>query len=95
MTNITDVELRRAIAEAAKSVDVKSKGKSALAEIIVKTLNPNFLTLDLFSSFMPVTQLNPGDNVMHKVRKGKYPVRSMVPGSKHLVDTVVNQDKAA
>lgn len=95
MTNINDTELRRAIAEAAKSVDVKSKGKSALAEIIVKTLNPNFLTLDLFSSFMPVVQLNPGDSVMHKVRKGKYPVRSMVPGSKHLVDTVVNQDKAA
>lgn len=94
MTQMNEVELRRAIAEAAKSVE-KSKGKSALAEIIVKTLNPNFLTLDLFQSFMPVRQLNPGDSVMYKVRKGKYPVRSMVPGTKHLVDTVVNQDKAA
>lgn len=94
MTHMNETELRRAVAEAAKSVE-KSKGRSALAEIIVKTLNPDFLTLDLFRSFMPVRQLNPGDSVMHKVRKGKYPVRSMVPGTKHLVDTVVNQDKAA
>jgi hypothetical protein len=94
MTQMNETELRRAVAEAAKNVGSEA-GRSALAEIIVKTIEPNFLTLDLFRSFMPVRQLNPGDNVMHKVRKGKYPVRSMVPGSMHLVDTVVRQDKSA
>ena len=70
--------LKRAVAEAASKIG-EVPGKSALAEIIVKTLNPNYLTLDVFSGFMPTQRYNPGDNILVKVRKGKYAVKSFVP----------------
>jgi len=86
--------LKRAVAEAANKIG-EVPGQSALAEIIVKTLNPNYLMLNVFGAFMPVQRFNPGDNVMVKVRKGKYAVKSMVAGSNHLTSQVYRQDKQA
>ena len=89
---MNESQLKAAIAEAAGNVHTEA-GKSAVAEIITKTVNPNFLTLDIFSSFMPTRRWMPGDNPMIKVRKGKYAVRSMVPNTNHLTSQVYRQDK--
>lgn len=86
-------EMKLAIAEIAKTAGNSPNGRSAMAELIVRMVDTNHLSLDLFSAFMPVTQLNPGDEIMYKVKKGKYPVRTMVPGTMHLADQVYNQDK--
>lgn len=91
---MNEIELKRAVAEAAKSVE-SGNGRSALAEIIVKSLNPNYLTLDIFSGFLPVRRYNPGDNIMMRVRKGRYPVRTFVPGTSHLADMTYDKDKQA
>lgn len=92
---LTKEELKTAIAEHAKNAGNSPNGRSALAEIIVRSAEPNHLALDIFNMFMPVTQLNPGDSVMRKVRRGRYPVRQMVPGTMHLTDTVYNAEKVA
>jgi hypothetical protein len=86
-------ELQKAYAEAARTIGTGSK--SAFAEMIVQLIQPNHLSLDIFNEFMPVTQLMPGDNVMRRVRKGKYKVRSMVPGTMHLTSQTTFQDQYA
>jgi hypothetical protein len=92
---ITQDELKRAIAEAAQSAGTSANGRSALAEIIVRSAEPNHLALSLFSAFMQVRSLNPGDNFMYTVRRGRYPVRQMVPGTVHMTDAVYSADKTA
>lgn len=76
----------KAVAEHAKSAGQASNKKSAYAAVLMEVIEPNRLTLDLFSAFMPVIRLNPGDEIARRVRRGRYPVRTMVPGSKHLTD---------
>lgn len=90
---MTREELKLAVAEVAKSAGNSPSGRSAMAELIVRTVEPMHLSLDLFSSFMPVTTLNPGDEIQYKVRKGRYPIATMVPGSMHLAHQVYRQDK--
>ena len=90
---MNEQELKSAIAEVVKSAGTASDGKSAYAELVVRMANMNHLSLDIFNTFMPVTTLKPGDEMMVKVRKGRYPVRAMVPGSMHLADQVHVQDK--
>lgn len=70
--------LELAIAELAKTAATVPSGKSAYAEMIVDTVNPNHLSLDVFSTFMPVRQFMPGDMFVKRVRKGVR-VRTMVP----------------
>lgn len=70
-------ELKKVYAERAATIGTSTR--SAYAETIVELVNPNHVSLDVFSAFMPVEQLNPGDNITRRVRKGKYKVRSMVP----------------
>lgn len=81
-----DERLKRAVAEHAKTAGSAANKKSAYAEIIIDVVQPNQLTLDLFSGFMPVRALNIGDEWGRRVKRGRYPVRTMVPGSKHLTD---------
>ena len=88
-------ELRTAVAEIATSAGVSTNGKSAMAELIVRSAEPTHLALNLFNMFMPVLSLQPGDNIMRKVRRGRYPVRTMVPGTMHLTDAVYSVDKTA
>jgi hypothetical protein len=68
-------------------------GRSALAETIIRSIEPGRLTLDTFGIFMDVRQFNPGDDAKITIRRGKYPVRAMVPGTSHLVDRVYKQEK--
>lgn len=90
---MNDTELKRAIAEAASVKD--GDRRPALAEMIVKMVEPNHVTLDIFKSFLPVKNLKVGDNILTKVQRGRYPVRQMVPGSQHLADQVYTKDQVA
>ncbi len=83
---LTREQLAKAIAEKANTAGVSRNKQSAYADLVMSVVEPNHLTLDLFSAFLPVRQMNPGDRVGKTVRRGRYPVRTMVPGSKHLTD---------
>ncbi len=87
------IELQKAYAEKAKTIGYSAR--SAIAEMIVEMVQPNHVSLDVFSSFMPVEQLQPGDNITRRVRKGKYTPRTMVPGSVHLTDVTTLVDQYA
>jgi hypothetical protein len=93
--NYSESELKTAIAAAAQMAGSDPSGRSAYAATIMKVAEPNHLALNIFSAFMPTVQLNPGDNVMKKVRRGRYPVRTMVNGSMHLADATFVADKTA
>lgn len=82
---LTDAQ-RSAVAELAKTAGKTTGKRSAYAELVVETVEPNHLTPALFSAFMNVQQMNPGDTFGRRVKKGRYPVRTMVPGAKHLTD---------
>jgi len=65
---------------------------TAYADLVIETIQPSHLSLDLFSAFMPTVQKNPGDQIGRRVRRGRYPIRTMVPGSKHLTDVLSYQE---
>lgn len=81
-------ELKKAIAEAAALAGMSNGGRSAFADLVMEIIEPNHLSLDLFSTFMPTKQMNPGDEIGKRVRRGRYPIRTMVPGAKHLHDVL-------
>lgn len=85
-------ELKRAVAEVAATAGVAPNQRSAFAELIMTVVEPNHLSLDLFSAFLPTRQFNAGDRIGKRVRRGRYPVRTMVPGSKHLHDVLSFQE---
>lgn len=78
----------KAVAEKAATAGVAPNKRSAFADLIMTVIEPNHLSLDLFSAFMPTRQFNAGDRIGKRVRRGRYPVRTMVPGSKHLHDVL-------
>ena len=79
-------QLQQAIAERATTAGRAANMRSAYADLVMSIVEPNHLTLDLFSAFLPVRQMNPGDRIGKQVRRGRYPVRTMTPGAKHLTD---------
>ncbi len=85
-------ELKRAVAEKAATAGIAPNQRSAFAELIMTVVEPNHLTLDLFHAFLPTRQFNTGDRIGKRVRRGRYPVRTMVPGSKHLHDVLSFQE---
>lgn len=89
-------ELQQAIAEAARTAGtVQQGGRSAFANLIMEIVEPNHLSLDLFSAFLPTRQFKPGDEIGKRVRRGRYPIRTMVPNSKHLHDVLSYQEQQA
>lgn len=78
--------LKQAVAEAASSAGISPNSRSAYADIVMNVVEPNHLSLDLFRAFLPVKQMKPGDRLGKTVRRGRYPVRTMTPGAKHLTD---------
>lgn len=78
----------KALAEVARNVAPGGNGKSAFSELIYETIQPNRLTLEVFNSFLPTRQLNPGDVLVKKVKNYGLPIRTMVPGTNHLADQV-------
>jgi hypothetical protein len=85
-------ELKRAIAEKAATAGVAPNQRSAFAELVMTIVEPNHLSLDLFSAFLPTRQWKAGDQVGKRVRRGRYPIRTMVPGAKHLTDVLSFQE---
>lgn len=92
---MNEEQLKKAIAERVKAISANTTGKSAMAELIVEMVEPHRLALDVFNLFLPVRSLKPGDSVQKKVRKGRFPTRTFVPGTNHLSDAVITQDKTA
>lgn len=75
-------ELQKKYAEQFQTVN--RSPRSAFAETIVELAEPNHLSLDIFSAYLPVRTLKEGDSLTRRVRKGKYKVYKMVPGTTHL-----------
>lgn len=92
---MTERQYQRASAAARQLVSTigQGMGKSAFAQTIVRSIEPNRLTLDVFNLFMDVRRFQPGDDAKITIRRGMYPVRTMVPGTNHLVDRVYQQEK--
>lgn len=88
---LTEAQIARVKEVAATAKDARGL-HTAYADLVVETVQPNHLSLDLFSAFMPVVQKNPGDQIGRRVRRGRYPIRTMVPGSKHLTDVLDYQE---
>lgn len=88
-------QLKKAVAEKAKDVQFHIPGKmhSAFAEVLVSVAEPNHLSLDLLSAFLPTVRRNPGEPYTRNAKRGRYPVRTMVPGAKHLTDVVDYQEQ--
>ncbi len=81
-------QLKKSLAEVASTAALPAPGKelSALAELIVETINPNHISLEIFNAFMPTRTLNVGDQLVKRVNTTGFPVRTMVPGTEHLSD---------
>lgn len=65
----------------------------ALAELIVEYVDPMHITTDFVSMLMPTRNMNVGDILIKKVRKGIH-VRTLVPGSEHLKDELTVSERA-
>jgi hypothetical protein len=85
-------QYKLAVAEKAKTAAGANGLRTAYADLVIETVQPNHLSLDLFSQFMPTIQMNPGDQLGRRVRRGRYPIRSMTPGAKHLHDVLSYQE---
>lgn len=83
---MNEKELKLAVAEAAKSAGTDPANRSAFAALAMDIVQPNHLSFDILSAFMPVRQFQIGDQAYKRVQRGRYPVRTMVPGTKHLHD---------
>ena len=68
-------EVKEAIANTMKSAD-----KKAFAEMMVEWVEPNHITLDIIGMLLNTKQMNPGDMLVKKLRKG-LKVWTHVPGS--------------
>lgn len=81
------------LAVALASAKNASGMKTAFSDLMIEVVEPKQLTLDVISAFMPVRELQPGDELGRRVKKGRYPVYSMTPGSNHLtaVTALVDQ----
>jgi hypothetical protein len=85
-------QLKKAVAEVAKTAG-KSNGQSAFAELIMEIIEPTHLSLDLFSTFLPVVQRQPGDELGRRVSRSRYPIQTMSPGATHLAHQISFEDQ--
>jgi len=85
-------KLQRAVAEVSKTAgmggSVTRPTRSAYSDLVMEIVQPNHLSLELFSAFMPTRTMKPGDRRGRRVRRGRYPVRTFTPGAKHLTDVL-------
>lgn len=79
---MNDERFRRAIAEHAARAGIDQN--RAFAETIVQSIDPNRLTLDVFSAFMPTRELRVGDSLAIQVKNKTVRAYTMVPGTTHL-----------
>jgi hypothetical protein len=82
-----------AIAQLAKTIGHAPAGRlSEFAEMIIEATEPNHVSLDVFNTFLPTRRANFGDQLVKRVRRGRYPVQTMVPSTNHLVGATDLQD---
>lgn len=76
-------KIQRAVAEVAKLAGSGGSPtrptRSAYSDLVMEVVEPNHLSLELFSAFLPTRTMKPGDRRGKRVRRGKYPVRTFVP----------------
>lgn len=75
--------------EVAQRAVLAGSGNKAYAELITTLVQPNHITLDIFSAFMPAVTRKEGDYFARKIRKGRFRARTMVPGANHLTDALI------
>ncbi len=73
------MEITKEVKEALAST-MKSADKKAFAEMMVEWVEPNHITLDIIGMLLNTKQMNPGDMLVKKLRKG-LKVWTHVPGS--------------
>lgn len=78
--------------EAIASMFKDPSQRDALAEIIVEFIEPNHLTNQFMSDLLATRQLQPGDALVKKIRKG-IEVRTLVPGSIHLANELTISER--
>lgn len=72
---------------------MKDKEKrSALAQLLVEYIQPNHITTDFVGMLLNTRNLNPGDVLVKKVRKG-IKVRTLVPGAMHLASEITVSER--
>lgn len=81
-------ELKAAYASLAKDRGRREE----LAQLLVEYIQPNHITADILNLFLNTRQLNLGDALVKKVRRG-IEVRKLVPGSIHLASEVTVSDR--
>lgn len=87
------IQLKKALAEVAKTAGIDNSGKSAFAELVMEVLEPQHLSLQLFSAFMDVVTRNPGDELGRRVQRGRYPIQTMAPGADHNAHMTAYQEQ--
>jgi len=80
-------EYREALAAVAKNEP------EAFASLIVEYFKPNHIATDYISMLLNTRNLQPGDQLIKRVRRG-ITVRTLVPGSVHLSNEVTVADRA-
>lgn len=72
---------------------IKDRSKrDALAQLITEYVQPQHITTDFIGMLLNTRNLNPGDALVRKVRKG-IEVRTLVPGSIHLASEITVQER--
>jgi len=87
MENIKEVK------EAAASLMKDRSKREAFAEMLVEYVQPNHITLDVIGMLLNTRQLNPGDLLVKKVRKG-LKVWTHVPGAIPLKGEITVSERA-
>lgn len=83
-----DNKVREAIASLMKD----KNQRDALANLIVEYVQPGHLTREFINGLLTTRQLNPGDALVKKVRKG-ITVRTLVPGAVHLASEITLSER--
>jgi hypothetical protein len=78
--------------EAIASLMKDKTQREALAQMIVEYVQPNHITTDFISMIMSTRNLQPGDSLVKKIRKG-INVRTWVPGSIGLKSEITVTDR--
>lgn len=83
-----EMKLKEAIASLMKD----TTQRTALAELMVEYIQPNHITVDFIGMLLNTRQLNPGDALIKKVRKG-IKVWTWVPGSMSMKSEITVSDR--
>ena len=72
---MNEQQLQQACAEVVRSAGSIPGRRSAFAQVITETIEPQRLTLDTLRYFFPVRALNRGDALVKRTRRVGWPVR--------------------